>query len=237
MMKAATRLAAASAICAGFVAGPAAGDGNRATVLQISPPGSAEGNVLVLDQSAASNSILTGVPLSGTLVGTLSGTFIPSNQLYGMAATQAGEGNSAHITLTGDGATAQLLQTTDSTEGIGSQGGGNRATILASSAAVAGVVQIGQGNEASLSVDPHASAWVSQIGNSNLVDNLSVGSGGEAVVSQTGDHNTTGAIIVPSGVTLNYSQTGNGLSPANGSGVQVIYSGAPGAITITQQGW
>jgi len=237
MMKAATRLAAASAICASVVAGADAGDGNRATVLQISPPGSTQGNVLVLDQSAASNSILTGVPLTGTLAGTLSGTFMPSNQLYGMAATQAGEGNSAHITLTGDGATAQLLQTTDNGEGAASLGGGNRATMLVSSAAVAGLVQIGSGNEASLSVNPHASAWVSQIGNGNLVSDLSVGSGGEAVVSQTGDHNTTGAIIVPSGVTLNYSQTGNGLSPANGNGVQVIYSGAPGAITISQQGW
>lgn len=228
MSKTATRLVTASAICASLFSAAFAGDANRASVLQLSPLDSTNGNVLVLDQSAASNSVLTGVPLVGTL--------IAGSQLYDAAATQIGEGNNAHITLTGDGAVARLLQS-NGEAGSATPGIGNRAAILATSAAVASLIQVGLGNEASLTLDPHASALVSQIGNGNLISDLSVGTGGDAVVTQTGNHNTTGAIVVPPGVALNYTQTGNGLGPVNSSGVQILYSAAPGPITITQQGW
>lgn len=231
MIGAFTRLALASVICASVAASAAAGDGNSATVLQISPVGSTNGNVLVLDQSAASNSTLAGVSF-GEALNSVS-LVTEANQL---PATQIGEGNRANVTLIGDGATARLLQSTTGGAGIAPHDG-NRAAILASDAAAASVVQVGLGNEASLTLDPHATALVSQIGNSNLVSDLSVGTGGDATVAQTGNNNTTGAIIVPPGVMLNYAQTGNGLNPIGSTGVQVFYSTAPGGISITQQGW
>jgi hypothetical protein len=231
MIKAVTRLAFAFVICASTVVGAVAGDGNSAAVLQISPAGSTNGNVLVLDQSAATNSTLAGVPF-GEALNPLS-LIAETNQL---PATQIGEGNHANVTLIGDGATARLLQSTTGGSGIAPLDG-NRATILANSAAAASVIQVGLGNEASLTLDPHATAVVSQIGNSNLVSDLSVGAGGDATVAQTGNNNTTGAIIVPPGVMLNYTQTGSGLNPIGSTGVQVFYSTAPGGITITQQGW
>lgn len=203
VLQSGNHLTAVFALCIGVAAGPARADGNRASVLQISPPGSSNGNVLVLDQSAATNSTLAGVPLSGGLI----------------LGTQA----FAFARLDGDGGLTPA--------------NGNRAAIVASSAALANVTQIGLGNAATLSLDSNASALISQNGNSNLVSNLSVGSGGDAVVTQTGNYNSTGAITVPPGVALNYTQTGNGLGPVGSTGVQVIYSAAPAAITITQQGW
>jgi len=196
------------ALAIGTAAG--AGEGNRASIQQLSPTGSLQGNVLILDQSGARGSILTGVPLGAEAD----------------AATQSGEGNHAYVTLTGDGATAQLLQA----------GNTNSATILAATAATASLSQIGLGNAASMVLAPHASALVSQTGNGNLVSDLNVGHSGSAVLSQTGNGNDTGAITVAPGASLHYAQEGNGLGPV-GAGVQVLISTAPAAISITQTGW
>lgn len=173
-----------------------AGSGNSVLVEQIAT--SAGGNnTLFIDQSGASNSTLGGLPedrelelgLTGldqntlnTLsagIGQASSLALSDNLLTisggGSQATQLGAGNTASITLIGDGVQAALEQF----------GNDNSATILVDNADLGVIVQDGSRNRGSLTVsDLGASGELIQIGDDNVTD-LSVTGTQNANVSYT----------------------------------------------------
>ncbi|MFD2648833.1 hypothetical protein ACFSX5_13670 [Devosia albogilva] len=225
-------IALAVALC-GTVASHA-GDNNTIMLIQQSPFGSSQGNTLMVDQSQASNSTVTGVGSRNRLLrGAMSAL-----GLEGEYALQRGENNQATLTLTGDGGKLQLLQTSNPLRplGLGISAGDNTATVVARDFANGTVAQVGSGNTAEMSLGDSATGFVTQLG-SRLSTSLEVGDGGTAVITQIGNNSRTPTLLVEPGAAVNYTQIGNNIAPASSTEVQVISASNPGAISITQTAW
>lgn len=225
-------------------------DNNTALVRQVSPFGTASGNTLSIDQSAATNARLVGP--GANLVGSVAAQTLAV--LSGQAgsdpsALQKGESNTATAVMSGSGGELQLFQATPSLNNVG---GGNQAEMVAANAALGGVIQIGEFNTAALTLDD-GRGLVSQTGNQNWASltvngstsqaSLSqvgdfnngamiVGSGGSATLLQIGDGNRSGNVEVGNGATLIYTQIGNGIQPTRDA--LSIMSDADGPVLITQ---
>lgn len=213
-----------------------AGDGNVLRVIQTSPSGPGVGNSLFVDQSAASGSLLTG-PTDDTTSKVLSQEFghadlVSSRGNTALAATQTGSGNSATITMTGNGGELQLLQDNDSSSTVTQAG--NRATVNLDGNALGAVIQIGDNNLAEVDLEAGARGLVAQTGIGNSGE-LKVGEGGSAELVQNGNLNRYPVQVQPN-TTVTVTQNGNGLQPVGVQGVQV-FSTNPGTISITQTGF
>lgn len=208
-----------------------AGDNNVLKILQTCPPGAIEGNYLSSDQSLATGSLVAGPTqkmIEDALAGTLDvGDLYRMDQATAPSAVQTGQGNTAILTIEGDGGQLLLLQDN-------SAGGtlGNSAQLSAFGAdSLGAVLQIGDGNDASLTVGAGASGLIVQNGSGNA-NSLTVGSGGSGEIIQNGNGNTF-STSVAANTSVTITQNGNNLSPAGVTGMQV-FSTAPGTVAITQ---
>lgn len=148
---------------------------------------------------------------------------LSAEQDAGSPAIQQGSGNSASITIEGNGGQVGLLQSNPI------NGTGHTANISVFGGGSALVGQLGDGNIANLTVDGGNSA-ILQEGYSNEAT-LSVGSGSAGLISQIGDSNVT-SLEVPAGrANVSYLVYGNGLT---GSVPAAVISNAPGTIVIRQ---
>lgn len=229
---------------------PVQADNNTVLVRQESPFGTASGNTLSIDQSAATNARLIGprANLMGTL-GAETLAILSGQDSANSAALQRGENNVATVSMSGDGGELQLLQTTSSINGVG---GGNRAELVAANAALGGLIQIGEFNNATLTLNDgqgliaqtgsqnwasltvngaSSQASLSQVGDFNN-GQMVVGSGGSATLLQIGNGNRSGAVEVGNDATLIYTQIGNGIQPVRDA--LSVMSNADGPVIITQ---
>ncbi|NGN44753.1 hypothetical protein G6N74_27225 [Mesorhizobium sp. CGMCC 1.15528] len=215
-----------------FCAFPAsAGDNNVLKIMQTSPLGAIEGNILSSNQSLATDSLVAGPTqqmIEDALARTLNvGDLYRMDQATAPYALQTGQGNTATLTIEGDGGQLLLLQDN-------SAGGtlGNSAQLSAFGAdSLGAVLQIGDGNDASLTVGGGATGLIVQNGSGNA-NSLTVGSGGSGEIIQTGNGNTF-STSVAANTSVTITQNGNNLSPAGVTGMQV-FSTAPGTVSITQ---
>lgn len=212
-------VAASILICAGSQLSALA-DSN---VLEIVQKGS--DNSLNVDQSAASNSSVNGLALdrSWDTVETISFERLSAVQNSGSPAIQQGSGNSASITIEGNGGQVGLLQSNPIT------GTGHTAYIKAFGGGSALVGQLGNGNIANLTVDGGNSA-ILQEGYSNQAT-LSVGSGSAGLIGQIGNSNVTSLEVPAGGANVSYLVYGNGLI---GSVPATVISNSPGTVVIRQ---
>ena len=208
------------------------------------------GNVLSVDQSAASGSTVGGLVINrasetvsfqtGTkeVPGETEGdeptivpvyTERPVENLYASQADialQTGIGNSAKMTITGIGGFVGLSQ--------GPSGGTNAsnfATIEALGGSSAYVGQIGSSNRATLSASDGATGTILQDGTGNIGTVTVAGQGAQGTLSQIGSGNENQLNVMTPGADVSYFVDGNGLSglvPAE------VSSNAPGPITIRQ---
>lgn len=148
---------------------------------------------------------------------------LSAEQDSGSPAIQKGSGNSASITIAGNGGQVGLLQSNSIA------GTGHTANINVSGGGSALVGQLGDGNIANLSVDGGSSA-ILQEGYSNEAT-LSVGSGSAGLISQIGNSNHTELTVPAGGASVSYLVYGNGLT---GSVPASVISNAPGSIVIRQ---
>lgn len=211
-----------------------AGDGNVLRLIQTSPSGAVEGNSILVDQTGADRSLVSGpsndmLSLGSSL--TLDGiTTARGDSLR--AAVQRGDGNDATITMTGEGGEIQILQDSSS-EGAGAVG--NTAVVNALGAATLGVVlQTGTENLATLDLADQSRGLIVQNGNSNT-GGLTVEEGGTGRLTQEGSLNNYVA-TVQAGTNADMTQTGNGQTTAGTQGISV-FSTNPGTISITQTGF
>jgi len=213
---------------------PAFAGDNVLKIIQTSPQGALAGNVLSSDQLQAEGSLVAGptqLMIDNALAGALDvGDLYRMNEATAPSALQTGQGNSATLTIVGDGGQLLLLQD-NSTSGMV----GNSAQLSAFGAdALGAVLQIGDGNEASLTVNDAAAGLIVQNGSSNAAS-LTVESGGNGAIIQNGNGNTFSTTVAAnSSVTI--TQNGNNLTPAGVTGMQV-FSTAPGTVAITQTGF
>jgi hypothetical protein len=211
-----------------------AGENNVLKIIQTSPPGALEGNSLSSDQSLAADSLVAGPTqqmVEDAVDGTLNvGDLYRQDQATAPSALQTGQGNTATLTIEGDGGQLLLLQDN-------SAGGtlGNSAQLSAFGAdSLGAVLQIGDGNEASLTVDDGATGLIVQNGSGN--DNsLTVGAGGSGEIIQNGNGNAF-STSVAANTSVTITQNGNNLSPVGVTGMQV-FSTSPGTVSITQTGF
>lgn len=184
------------------------GSNNTIYVLQERSPGGA-GNTLEVDQSSASNSLVRGL-----------------NE--GEPAQQLGGGNTATLTIEGNGGVVELLQDTGS-----ASGSGNIATIGTSSNALGIVSQIGTANLATLEVSGTlASGSIFQNGIGNNAGLVVAGTEANGSITQNGNNNVTNLAVTGAGTSVDYTVNGNNLTNVPGGGVQVYTNGA--TVTITQ---
>ena len=213
---------------------PALADDNVLKIIQMSSSGALEGNVLSLDQSLASGSLVAGPTqqmITGALAGTLNvGDLSRLDRETAPSALQTGQGNIATLTMEGDGGQLLLLQDN-------SAGGtlGNSAQLNAFGAnSLGAVLQIGDGNDASLTVGSEATGLIVQNGSGNS-NALTVGSGGSGEIIQNGNGNTF-STSVAANTSVTITQNGNDLSPVGATGMEV-FSMSPGTVAITQTGF
>ena len=211
-----------------------AGENNVLKIIQTSPPGALEGNILSSDQSLAAGSLVAGPTqqmVEDALGGKLNvGDLYRMDQATAPYALQTGQRNTATLTIEGNGGQLLLLQD-NSADGTS----GNSAQLSAFGAdSLGAVLQIGDGNDASLSVGGRATGLIVQNGSGN--DNsLAVEAGGSGEIIQNGNGNTF-ATSVAANTSVTITQNGNNLSPAGVTGMQV-FSTAPGTVAITQTGF
>lgn len=210
---------------------PALADDNVLKIIQTSPSSALEGNVLSLDQSLATGSLVAGPTqqmIEGALAGALNvGDLYRLDPATAPSALQTGQGNTATLTIEGDGGQLLLLQDN-------SAGGtlGNSAQLSAFGAdSLGAVLQIGDGNDASLTVGSAATGLIVQNGSHNA-NSLTVASGGSGEIIQNGNGNTF-STSVAANTTVTITQNGNNLSPAGMAGMEV-FSTSPGSVAITQ---
>lgn len=214
------------------LAAAAAGAENQAFVRQVSPEGSLHGNTLVLDQSGAQGSSLTGVTLDtgNPLLSAVANGALAVLGNDADFATQTGEGNAARLVL-GDNSQVQLFQSSAFVAGAQ----GNSAEVNAAANARGTVVQVGDLNQANLDLGIGASGLVTQLG-SRLSTDLSVESGASATVAQVGN-GSIASLTVASGTSVELTQRGDNLVSSIPGGVQVISNVNTGNIVITQSSW
>jgi len=213
---------------------PAFAEDNVLKIDQTSPLGALQGNMLSSDQSLADNSLVAG-PTQQMIDNALGGTLqvddlYRMNQATAPSALQTGQGNTAMLTIVGDGGQLMLLQDN-------SAGGtvGNAAQLSAFGAdALGAILQIGDGNEASLMVGDAATGLIVQNGSSNT-SSLTVESGGKGEIIQNGNGNSFSTTVAANS-SVSIVQNGNNLTQAGVTGMQV-FSTAPGTVAITQTGF
>ena len=194
-------------IVAGSQAG--AGENNSIYILQNSSGGI--GNSLVIDQSAAQNSLVAG------------------NASGNVPARQTGDGNTAEITLEGEGATVLFSQNNSLTSLVS----GNSATISGGDLASIVLNQRGSGNVADLQVSGlNNSAGLRQFGDNNDGSVLVSGNNNSGNLFQQGDGNSYTLTVTGTDTNVTFRQIGDNLSSASGIGPSVISNG--GTVQITQ---
>ncbi|WP_439816938.1 hypothetical protein [Zavarzinia sp. CC-PAN008] len=220
-----------------------AGDQNQIFLRQESPANPSQGNVLVVDQSAALGASVAGP--SQSLLDAVDGAGgsgvagLPS--LLGLPgdapALQRGVGNDATVIQTGAGANVMLLQQNMADIGVPATGlTGQQARVEAASGAAGAVVQRGDANEARLVLEQQATGLVAQTG-TELKADLSVGPGGTGQIIQNGSNIDSGPVVVTTGGSVIYVQNGTNIQPIGATGLNVISSTNIGAIAITQTGY
>lgn len=193
-----------------------AGSGNTISIIQERTFG-VEGNTLVVDQTDADSSEVTG--LNRTTLG---------NSLDSTSAIQRGNGNEASLTIEGQGGTIQLLQDNSS-----SQGEGNTATVDVSNGGLARVGQVGSGNLATLSVSGALTEGnIFQNGTDNTAGLTVDGTNASGTITQNGDNITTNLAVTGAGTSVDYTANGQNVTNVPSGGVQVYTNGA--TVTITQ---
>lgn len=224
------------ALVAVMMTGAIAGDRNEVLVWQESPNGTVHGNMLSIDQSAASDSLVTGI--NANSVGLLPSLALQASGVNPLLATQRGEGNAATLKLTGTGGEIQLLQASNPLMPwvVGGAGGNNTASVTAETNDLAAVIQVGSQNSAEMTLLGNSSGLISQLGN-NLSAGLNVGAGGTGRIIQIGNNSSTGLVDVVAGANVTVTQIGNNISPVSPTAVQVVSTSNPGAISITQTAW
>lgn len=211
-----------------------AGENNVLKIIQASPHGTLEGSRLSSDQSLASDSLVAG-PTQQMIEDARGGRLRVGDlgrmeQATAPSALQTGQGNTATLTIEGNGGQLLLLQ--DNSAGGTS---GNSAQLSAFGAdALGAVLQIGDANDASLTVGGGATGLIVQNGNGNA-NALTVGPGGSGEIIQNGNGNTF-STSVAANTSVIITQNGSNLSPVGVTGMQV-FSTAPGTVSITQTGF
>jgi hypothetical protein len=231
--------------------------GNTLTILQ-----EGAGNGLSIDQSAANDARVNGLNVDqrtdrfDVLVGTRNvyGTneegeivvigqediikpfamqrLSASNDLNAPA-LQLGDGNTATVTMSGDGGTVGLSQ--DSTSFLAQRGNSAEINALQGSSAFLG--QEGGGNEALLTVDAlGASGTILQRGFRNEAELTVTGLGATGLISQIGIGNQTALTVNSPGSDVSYVVEGIGLRSIDPSGLQVT-TNANGPVSIRQFGF
>jgi hypothetical protein len=197
-----------------------AGDNNRADLLQLAT--GSTGNTLTIDQSQASNSLVAGDPL-----GQLSSPGL-------VPAQQVGDGNSATLTLSGDGSRAALEQGLVTAPAFDNQA----VAVIAGLAGFGAIQQLGSGNSASLSVTSQdgqspAQGLIVQEGDRNTALLTVEGVNINGTLRQTGSDNANTLNVSGQDSSVTFIQNGSNLvNPANVPGVSVFTNA--GNITITQ---
>ncbi|MCC1494652.1 hypothetical protein [Cognatishimia sp. F0-27] len=226
-----------TAVTAGF---PylAQADNNAIIVTQSAPDTLSVGNTLIIDQSLADDSVVSGVLVSNPVIvppvaattgpaadAPLALVNIPLEFDTSGGALQTGSGNTGNITVSGTGGRAGLLQDGSSNSAIIVSGGdfattlvaqfgsGNSGNLtIAGSSAFGGLLQNGDSNTGSVSVEGRdAGGILAQIGDGNQTE-LSVSALDNAVVSYTVEGNNVSSVV-----------------PAN------VFSTGGGAVTIVQR--
>ena len=198
-----------------FLAAPAFAGGNQLFLLQQSPPGATEGNVLTVDQTQATDSRGGGV--EGSFAQTDELTVYDARALFDPDApvplTQRGERNEATVLMSGVGGIALLTQ-----QGVdGGFGSDNRGLIeVFGNDSVGILAQFGSNNEG-----------IVRIGADGAPVNNSAGT-----VIQRGNDNDLELQVQSNDTSVVYEQIGNGMTSTEA--VQVFNSGSGGVITITQ---
>ena len=186
-----------TAVCAFLVSIPAAaafaGDGNQIYILQKNPFGAALGNNLMIDQTDATHSLVSGEFAPGGL----SGQAIAP-------ALQDGTGNTGSVSISGHGGQVVFLQSGDA----------NAANVsLSSMLGMAFLQQAGIGNTANLPVDPLGlSGAIQQIGNGNSGDLTVSGAGTSGSLVQKGDNNQFGFTVSGNGTSASYTAIGSNMT-------------------------
>lgn len=203
---------AAAALLAMVLGTPClAGGGNTLYVLQDATPRPDIGNRLTIDQSAA----------TGARVGT---ALVP--------ATQRGAGNSAELTMSGFGGSAQFMQ--DNSDAAANPLG-NTLSIVAAGASLAAIVQAGDGNAAAIEVAPLSAASILQNGDLNDASLTVSGSLAAGTIIQNGNRNDAN-LSVGGFSAVTYIQNGNELTTDGLSyrGQPVTVWSNAGTVLITQ---
>jgi len=191
---------------------------NKIYLLQNSGPNAVTGNTIMIDQGAASGSLVVGSLDVGPLESRL-------------PASQIGDGNRAEITIADTGGTVVFNQ--GSTDSF--QPANNAATVnLNGFLGQAFLSQQGAENVGALSaIGSNVFASLEQIGNRNEGSVSVTGAGARGVLRQEGDDNNLGLTVTGAGTTATYTQVGNNLTAPSGF-AQVISNG--GTVSITQYG-
>ncbi|WP_343313479.1 hypothetical protein AAIB41_00020 [Brucella sp. BE17] len=214
-----------------FCAFPTFADENVLKIIQTSPSGALEGNILSLDQSLATGSLVAGPTqqmIEGALASRLNVDYLyRQDPASAPSALQTGQGNIATLIMEGEGSQFLLLQDNSAGGALG-----NLAQLSAFGAnSLGAVLQIGDGNDASLTVGSDATGLIVQNGSHNS-NSLSVGSGGSGEIIQNGNGNNF-SMSVAGNTSVTITQNGNNLSPAGMAGMEV-FSMSPGTVAITQ---
>lgn len=238
MLRKPVLIAGMSAALVGLLSASAlAGERNEVLVRQESPNGTANGNLLSIDQALASDSLVTGIHANS--VGSWAAWGLQVTGFNPEFATQRGEGNAATLTLTGNGGEIQLLQSANPLLPliVGGAAGNNSATVTAGAHDLAAVVQLGARNTATMALQGGgANGLISQLG-SNLNASLLVENGGTGQITQIGNNNNTGLVTVTANSNVTVTQVGNNIAPIGPTALQVISASNPGTISITQTAW
>jgi hypothetical protein len=206
------RFGAIAAAC--ILAGAAWADGNTVYLSQMG-----DGNVITVDQSAASNSIVRGAQ--------------GPNGVGGGPAAQIGTGNSASITVTDAGTESDVsFFQRNPSGGTGNSAFvevGALAGVLSSQplAAVASLFQAGDGNHSSISVTgPGSEGAVTQIGTDNDADLSVTGTRASGTILQRGNGNVLGVEVTGNDMVVAYEQVGDNIGTDSTVPVRV-FSTAP----------
>ena len=235
MNRAAIGIFCAVATSLAAVGTASAGDGNVLRVIQESLPGSVAGNSLLVDQSGATNSLVSGpsdAMRAKVLTQTLElGDLTSAEGDEARAALQKGERNSATITMTGEGGELQILQDNFAIPSAI----GNTATVNAlGNGTLGAVLQLGDGNQASLDLAESSKGLIVQNGFGNK-GSLDVEANGSGELIQNGNNNLYPAAVA-GGTTVTVTQNGSNLQPVGVTALQV-FSTNPGTISVTQTGF
>lgn len=187
-----------------------AGDSNTLVLLQNSTNGA--GNMLSIDQSMASGSVLAGAPFGLT------------------PAQQIGGGNEADIELEGEGASVFLSQNNS----MMLNALGNTVSVFGGDLSNVVISQVGSGNVGNVDVTGDGSfGELQQFGNDNLGSVEVSGANSLGSLTQVGNRNTWSLDVSGDSTRVYAAQIGNDLTPVGGAGLEVFSNGVTVNITTT----